>query len=233
MNYLAHARHLLAADADPYEVAGVAVPDWLGVADRRTKCRSRDATRFQDDPDPRVAAIARGVVRHHADDAWFHESPAFGRLSLDFAKRFRVHLGEATSMRPWFLGHILVELLLDDELSTRRPDALERYYELVASVDAELVADTVRRMSGRDPGRLAEFIGRFVEAQFLRDYRDDARLTHRLSQVMQRVGLDPLPEAFVELLPECRAAVAEDYASLIDSADESPAPAQTDGQPRA
>lgn len=212
MNYLAHSRDLLAKPAPSsdaqamlaYEVAGAAVPDWLGVAAKRTKCRTRQAAPFLPSADPRLAALARGVVRHHADDAWFHETPAFGRLSLDFARRIRLALGEQTSMRPWFLGHVVVELLLDDALSRRTPGLLPRYYDMVASIDAEWVARSVEQMAGRDAGRLAEFIERFVEARFLADYADDDRLAWRLSQVMQRVGLDALPAAFPPLLPAMR-----------------------------
>ncbi|MEN0111930.1 MAG: hypothetical protein AAF805_14520, partial [Planctomycetota bacterium] len=204
--------------ADPqwlaYEVVGAAVPDLLGVAEKRTKCRTRHAQPHLGAADPRLAALARGVVRHHADDAWFHEAPAFGRLSLAFAKRVRVELAEQTSMRPWFLGHVAVELLLDDELARRTPGMLDRYYERFASVDAAWVAGAVETMAGRGVGRLAEFIERFAEVRFLADYADDERLAYRLSQVMQRVGLDALPTAFVSLLPTMREDVAASVGEL-------------------
>lgn len=216
MNYLAHAWPLLAADEpDPYELAGVAVPDWLGVVARRTKCRSRAAAPYTSDADPRIAALARGVCRHHADDAWFHDSPEFGRLSLGFAKTIRESLDEAKTMRPWFLGHVLVELLLDDALAAREPGRLDRYYDAVGRVDPAWVADRVARFAQRDVGRLADFIERFVEVRFLEDYADDARLTFRLNQVMQRVRLEPLPERFAELLPPMRGAVGASVDALL------------------
>ena len=110
MNYLAHS---LACFDDPYQLAGAAVPDWLGLTRPRLRCRSRQAAPFADSDDPCVAAIARGVLRHHADDAWFHETDAFCILSLEFARRVRGVTGDVDGMRPSFLGHILVELLLD------------------------------------------------------------------------------------------------------------------------
>lgn len=218
MNYLAHAWSFLRhGDADPYELAGVAVPDWLGVAARRTKCRSRDAAPHLRSDDRRLAALSRGVCRHHADDAWFHDSPTFGELSLAFAKTLREELGESTSMRPWFLGHILVELLLDDELARREPGLLDWYYEIIARADATWVASHVARMSGREVGRLADFIGRYVEVRFLADYRDDGPLVMRLNQVMGRVGLDALPAEFTPLLAGFRGAIADSFDSLLDN----------------
>lgn len=217
MNYLAHAWSFLRdGSADPYELAGIAVPDWLCVASRRTKCRSRDAAPHLDSDDAQLAALARGVCQHHADDAWFHESPAFGKLSLGFAKTLREELGESTSMRPWFLGHILVELLLDDELAQREPGLLDWYYELMACVDGAWVAESIERMAGRDVGKLAHFVDRFVEVRFLADYRNDDTLVVRLNQVMTRVRLDVLPAAFTPLLAGFRLAVAASFEELIN-----------------
>ena len=39
--------------------------------------RSRQAAPFLDSPDPRMASLAAGVVRHHHDDGWFHATLAF------------------------------------------------------------------------------------------------------------------------------------------------------------
>ncbi len=215
MNYLAHAAPLLTPQADPYLVAGVAVPDWLGVAARRTKCRSKHAAPFLADPDPRVASLARGVMRHHADDAWFHESAAFARLSLEFARRIREAFADASGVRPWFLGHVLVELLLDAELDRRSPGLLDHYYRVMAKVDASLVAHRIEAMAGRSVGRLAEFIPRYVEVRFLADYVDDDRLTFRLGQVCERVGLPPLSPQLAPLLPAMRADVRTHADELV------------------
>jgi hypothetical protein len=187
----------------------VATPDWLNVAARRTKCRTRHAEPFFNDPDPRVAGLARGVARHHADDAWFHESRAFTELSLGFSKQLRQAFGEASGMRPWFLGHILVELLLDDVLIAQQPARLEDYYAVIAELDGEFVAETIEQMTGRPVGELAKFIDRFGEIRFLADYADNDRLTFRLNQVLKRVGLAELPPAFPAQLPEMRRAVRE------------------------
>src|SRR6185437_2872330 len=63
MNYLAHGWRFA---AEPYVLAGTAAPDWLSVIDRKTRLRSRTAAQFVDDADPVLAAVARGVVQHHA-----------------------------------------------------------------------------------------------------------------------------------------------------------------------
>ena len=212
MNYLAHS---LACLHDPYEVAGAAVPDWLCMTRPRLRCRSRHARPSVDHADPVTASIARGVVRHHADDDWFHQTAAFGDLSMELARQVRRVTSDADGMRPSFLGHILVELLLDATIHAEQPETLDRYYEALAAADATTVAATVGEMAGVDAAPLAPIIERFIELRFLYDYADDALLLFRLNQVMRRVGLPELPERFTTMLPEARQLVAANRDELL------------------
>lgn len=216
MNYFAHALpHLEAPSPDAYLLAGVAAPDWLNVTAKKTKCRTRHAEAFFEDPDPRLASLARGVARHHWDDAWFHDTRAFNELSLLFAKQVRDAFDDTSGMRPWFLGHVLVELLLDDALIESAPHQLDAYYGVMDSLDAEFVARSIETMCGRQVGELAWFIDRYRQVRFLADYSDDQRLCMRLNQVMSRVGLDELPLDFPKLLPAMRAAVTARRDELV------------------
>lgn len=210
MNYFAHAHPWLEQQQlDPYWLAGLAVPDWLPVAARRTKCRTKHVEPALDDANASRQALARGVAQHHADDGAFHEARAFVELSTTFSRAIVEHCHESTDLRASFLGHILVELLLDDTLIARDPKRLNRYYELMGALDAAWVADEIEQFCGRSVGRLAEFIDKFVEIRFLADYAEDRLLVFRLNQVMQRVGLNQLPASLAELLPSFRQQVAE------------------------
>jgi hypothetical protein len=211
MNYLAHS---LACLDDPYEVAGAAIPDWLGMTRPRLRCRSRHALPFVDAADQRLAAVARGVVRHHADDDWFHQTAAFGDLTLELARRIRAATGDSDGMRPSFLGHILVELLLDAAIMADDHSQVDRYYEALAEVEPTIIAQGVSLMTGADAAPLASIIERFIAMRFLYDYADDQSLTFRLNQVMRRVGLNELPSAFGDVLPGARQLVAANRLAL-------------------
>jgi hypothetical protein len=212
MNYLAHG---IAALEDPYQTAGVAVPDWLGHTRPRLRCRSRHAAPLVEADDLVVATVARGVCRHHAEDGWFHATPAFGELSIDFSRRIRHATSDADDMRPSFLGHILVELLLDAELMEQDPTCADRYYAALAEVDAAVVADAIGGMIDTDASPLARIIDRFREMRFLYDYLDDAQLTFRLNQVMRRVNLCELPASFAVVLPPARRLVHRHADALL------------------
>ncbi len=216
MNYLAHAYATLQQpEPNGYYLAGLATPDWLNVTARRVKCRSRHAEPYLDHADPQLAALARGVRQHHADDGAFHELPAFNELSLEFARQIRDALGDNTGMRPWFVGHVLVELLLDWALIADSPEMLERYYAAMAKIDAAWVAAAIEKFCGQSPGELAWFIGRFVEVRFLADYADDTRLCYRMNQVLSRVGLPELPAEFAGILPGMRKLVVARHQELL------------------
>lgn len=214
MNYFAHGCRFV---ADPYYLAGTAVPDWLNVGDRKAgvRARSKQAALLADDADPQVRALARGIMRHHTDDGWFHETPAFAELSWRFTAEIRDRLEPDPGLRPSFLGHILIELLLDAELIADDPSRLDAYYRALEEVDADHVMATVNRISARPAEKLAEVIRMFREIQFLRDYVADGPLLTRLNGVLKRVGLAQLPDAFVAYLPSARLAVREHRDGLL------------------
>lgn len=212
MNYLAHGRHFT---HDPYFLAGTAAPDWLSVIDRRMRLRSKTVTHFTADTDPQLAAFARGVMQHHADDDWFHQQRAFVELSLQFTLQIRDLLAPDDGFRPSFVGHILVELLMDACLDEDNPQLLPSYYAALNQLDAELLQRHINALATKQTDLLATFIPRFQAERFLADYRKDERLLHRLNQVMRRAKLPLLPETFLEVLPAARAGVRERLNELL------------------
>lgn len=212
MNYFAHGYRYL---DQPYFLAGTAVPDWLAVIDRRVRARARVARLWTADPDPHVAAVAAGVVRHHEDDHRFHGTRAFAELSLELTVAIRTLLADDPGFRPSFLGHILVEILLDRELIAADPPRLDRYYEALETPDPAVVSAAVHRLTNGPVPTLAQMISLFCVERFLYDYLDDAKLLSRLNRVMRRVKLPPLPPEFLGFLPEARRRVGERHQELL------------------
>ncbi|MEQ8790738.1 MAG: hypothetical protein RIC55_30855 [Pirellulaceae bacterium] len=212
MNYFAHGRHYT---NDPYFLAGTAVPDWLSVVDRKVRARRKNAARFVEDEDPRVAALARGVVQHHHDDDWFHQTRAFVELNLEFTVAIRDRLGADAGFRPSFLGHILVEILLDAVLIEEQPERLDAYYAAMRQLDPQLVGEAVNQMATQTTPLLAALLPRFSAERFLYDYADDGKLLWRLNHVMRRVKLPQLPASLGEYFPEARRRVGERRPELL------------------
>lgn len=213
MNYFAHALPFLDR---PYFAAGTAVPDWLTVADRGARVRPKSAERLADAPHPETASVARGILQHIRDDRRFHQGRAFAELSLELTASVRDALGADAGFQPAFLGHLLVEVLLDASLVAEDPARLETYYRALDSVDALLVERAVNRMASRPTERLAAMISRFRRERILRDYLEDGKLLMRLNQVMRRVKFGPLPDRFREVLPEARRLVEACKSDLLE-----------------
>ena len=162
-----------------------------------------------------MAAVARGVVQHHADDAWFHATPAFNELSLAFAVEIRDALPGDEGFRPSFLGHILVELLLDAALTEDEPRRLDDYYAALAALDPAATEAAIDRLATRPTEQVAALIPRFIAERFLYDYLDDGKLLTRLNHVMRRVGLPQLPDSLAGLFPAMRQRVRERMTELL------------------
>jgi len=201
MNYFAHALPFLDR---PYFMAGTAVPDWLTVVDRKVRLRLRHVKPFLDAADSPITEVAGGVLQHLADDAQFHQSRAFVETSLELTARASKALGAEQSLRPRFLGHLLLEVLLDASLVADNPGKMEEYYRVLGSLDPRLIERLINRMAPRPTDRLAAMISEFCLLRILSDYAEDGKLMWRLNQVMRRLGLDQLPDRFAEILPGAR-----------------------------
>ncbi|MCA9049061.1 MAG: hypothetical protein KDA89_10065 [Planctomycetaceae bacterium] len=213
MNYLAHGFRFL---QQPLFLAGTAVPDWLSVVNRRVRARQRLVAPVVATTDCCVTReVGSGILQHHRDDDLFHRSETFQRLEAEFSQMFRQVMPDPYDHRPGFLGHILVELLLDATLADRHTSLLDDFYAAMAEVDENAVQRAVNMMATQPTDQLARFIRVFRTERFLYDYLDDRRLLLRLNQVMRRVQLPPLNDDLLPILNHARIIVTARAADLL------------------
>lgn len=198
-----------------YFAVGCCLPDWLSACDRKCRVREKSALGFVDDPDPIVASTARGVVQHHRDDEWFHKTPIFNKLILDYAVELRELFGNERTMRPGFVGHVVVELFLDAYLHARNPGKMEQFYELVATVDVRQIQSAINLFATKRTEKLAGEIERFCRARYLFDYDTDEGVVYRINRVFQRIKLQPLDERIFDWMPQARQQVYDNAADLL------------------
>ena len=213
MNYFAHGIRFLDR---PYFMAGTAVPDWLSVADRRVRMRTKRIEPLlpQWPAGSPEADVASGILQHLSDDDWFHTTLGFHAVTGQMADLFRQTLPTDKFLNG-FLGHIVTELLIDAELSQRHPGHLDQYYAAMQQVDPHVVQQVVNACGRDATERLAPFIPLFIAERFLHDYHDSTKLLRRLNQVMQRVKLEPLPLSVIEVLDAGRTLVAQNLPRLL------------------
>lgn len=213
MNYLAHGIRFLGR---PYFLAGTCAPDWLSAMDRSVRLRTKSAAPFMEDADLQLAEFARGVVQHLEDDDWFHGTRGFAEVTGDLAAAFRRAIGSDHPTPCNFLGHIVMEMLLDAELVRRNPGVLNGYYEALSAVDPGVVEDSINRCAARgQTTRAREFIPLFIAERFLADYIETSGLAYRLNQVLRRVKLIPLPESAASAIEVGRQLVHDRFEDLL------------------
>ena len=212
MNYFAHSLRFLDR---PYFVVGTNVPDWLSVVDRQVRMRSKLVEPFMLNDGSIQSEVAAGVWQHLDDDRWFHQTRAFTELSADLAVAFRKALAPDESLRAGFLGHIVTELLIDAELIERHPGQIERYYEVLRSVEPLAVQQAINAMAKQPTEQIVPLIPRFIDERFIPDYLADDRLLHRLNQVMKRVKLPPLPAEAESVLRLARPLIGDRMSDLL------------------
>lgn len=190
----------------------------LNVVNRRARVRSRQISARLPDLHGVDREVAEGIQKHLDDDRWFHGTAAFYQVTATIAESFRRQLAESDSWRCGFLGHIVMELLLDAVLVEQDRSLLNRYYDLFAEVQFEQVESVVSVLATNDVSGLATMLERFVQERFLEDYLDDRRLLFRLNQVMKRINLAPLPECTLETLTFGRHVVRTEVGQLLPEA---------------
>lgn len=212
MNGFTHALPFL---EDAYFAVGCCLPDWLSICDRGCRVREKNAIQFVDDNDPIVSAVAQGIVQHHQDDTWFHATPVFNKLILDFSVELKQLFGNERTMRPGFVGHILVELLLDAFLSSKHPGKMEFFYQQVAEVESKSIQMAINLFATHPTDRLVSEIDRFVIVRYWFDYATDEGVIYRINQVLRRVRLEPLDDRVLDWVPAARRRVYENAAGLL------------------
>ena len=207
--------HALPHLDDPYYAVGVCLPDWLSACDRKCRAREKNALMFADDKDPIVAKTAKGVVQHHQDDDWFHKTPAFNELMLNFGMELKEVFGKERTMRPAFIGHVLVELFLDAYLHAQNPGKLDYFYDQVKTVDRESIQQALNRFATRPTEKLAAEIERFARVKYLYDYETDKGTIFRINKVFRALKLELIGDEVFEWMPGARQRVYDRASELL------------------
>lgn len=177
--------------------------------------RSKRVQPFVDHSNSRQDQFARGVLQHLQDDDWFHQTITFYDLSGKLARMFGELDLPSERFYPGFLGHIVIEILLDAILIEKFPGKIEEYYDAINEVDPQEIERAVNLMGTNTTDRLAPLIPRFSSERFLEDYLIPEKLLFRLNQVMKRVKLSSLPDHTTEILVEGKQMVEQSWRDLL------------------
>ena len=217
MNFLSHAIPYLTSSnfSSPLLAVSTGIPDWLTVVDRKIRARGKLAEQHVNSVDSDLSDVAKGILLHISDDRWFHGTQAFVETNMELAIQLRDQLPGDAGFRPSFVGHILIEMLLDGLWIRDDRAHAEDYYAAIRQASPSTIERCVNVITGKPTTKLAAVIERFAEIQFLYDYLDHEKLLMRLNQVMNRVGLPALPDTIARWLPEAQDLVESRRGQLL------------------
>jgi hypothetical protein len=164
-------------------------------------------------------SILRGWRRHLAVDRHFHNSQFFQKHTHAIRDLIIPALQDSV-VRPSFLAHISLELMLDSTLLTENQVDAEDLYVHLRQADRKLVQQFLEINNLDDTVHFFTFFEKFIQANYLNSYRESHNLMYALNRICMRIWKDPLNEKQMqdlsEILGEYHESVRKNYMEIYD-----------------
>ena len=154
-----------------------------------------------------------------AVDRHFHNSQFFHKHTHAIRDLIIPALKDSV-VRPSFLAHISLELMLDSTLLTENHLDAEDLYVHLRQADRLLLQRFLERNNLDDTAHFFTFFEKFIQANYLNSYRESQNLMYALNRICMRVWKDPLNETQIQnlsaILKEYHESLQEDYMEIYD-----------------
>ena len=185
MNFLSH--YYFDRDVtNCYHILGTVMPDLLKNADKNVIIRPEKITYHGAE----MRSIAEGWHKHIEVDRYFHSSDFFLHHSHQL-KKVLIPVIEGSRVKPFFLGHIALELLLDNLLLTTGIVSVSGFYDHLAGCDLSIVEEFLNIAGLTDTDRFFRFFGGFKRDEYLHTYAETHQIAYALKRICMRVWTDP------------------------------------------
>ena len=190
MNFLSHF-YFDRYSEDPHLVLGTVLPDLVKNARKDRNIHPEKNEHLFASPSEK--AILDGWKRHLKVDRHFHNSGFF----IEHTRQIRKAITPALSnsiVRPSFLAHIALELLLDSNLLIMEHVRTNDFYSHLRESDREAVKSFLRLNKLDDTDHFFIFYDKFINSGYLENYREHHNLVYALKRVCMRIWDNPLTD---------------------------------------
>lgn len=146
-------------------------------------------------------AILTGWKRHLKVDQLFHSS-AFFFTETAKLKQLLLPILADSPVRPSFLAHIGVELLLDHLLIENQKIKIADFYDHLENVDQAILTDFLKKAQCPDVDHFFKFFNSFKSSRYLLSYQKLENISYALQRICMRLWAHPFTEETVLLLTE-------------------------------
>lgn len=217
MNFLSH-YYFDRNSTNPNLVLGTVLPDLVKNAhkDWNFYPQKNEALFIADEQQHQ---LLQGWKRHLAVDAVFHSSVFFYTETAKLKQLLLPILGDSP-VRPSFLAHIGLELLLDHLLVTNRTINTNAFYGHLEKVDDEVLLHFLQQCGCTDTDRFFGFFNSFKSSRYLLSYQKLENISYALQRICMRLWTHPFSETTVALLTEqlevYKTILEKNYLSIFD-----------------
>jgi hypothetical protein len=148
-----------------------------------------------------LSAILLGWKRHLDVDLQFHTSSFFND-EMAILKNQLIPILSNSPVRPSFLAHIGVELILDHLLTINAKININKFYDQLGNVEDEALQLFLKYcgISNADP--FFKFFNSFKSSRYLFSYQKLENISYALQRICMRLWAHPFDEATMNLLTQ-------------------------------
>jgi acyl carrier protein phosphodiesterase len=199
MNFLSHF-YFERANPDEYMVIGTVLPDLVKNASKDSNLYPQKKEELFVN-DPAQHSILKGWKRHLEVDLLFHSSIFFQEETTKLKQLLLPILGDSP-VRPSFLAHIGVELVLDHLLVENASIAINLFYNHLNKVDDEILQDFLQKCGFESNDHFFKFLNSFRSSKYLLSYQKLENISYALQRICMRLWAHPFHEITLGLLTE-------------------------------
>lgn len=216
MNFLSH-YYFEQQELDSHLVIGIVLPDFLKNANKDWSLNPQKEEHLFLDV-PAEASILRGWKRHLEVDRLFHSSDFFISQTA-MLKQLILPAMHSGPVKPFFLAHIGLELVLDHLLTIEGLVNINRFYEQLQQANSPSLQDFLYKAGVTDMALFLKFLNGFISSRYLLSYQKIENITYALNRICMRLWKDPFTEAQLKELTESLIAYREtlkgDYMTIF------------------
>lgn len=185
MNFLSH-YYFDRDTTDCYFTLGTVLPDLLKNADKTIILHPEKLVHAN----PQVNSIIQGWNKHLLVDKHFHNAEFFLHHSHTL-KNLLTPAIVGSPVKPFFLGHIAIELILDNLLLTTNKISVGDFYDHLDNCSENVIGEFLQFAGLENREVFFKFYDGFKKSRYLNTYSDLTQVTYALKRICMRVWRDP------------------------------------------
>ena len=214
MNFLSH-YYFDRDTTDCYFTLGTVLPDLLKNADKTIVLHPEKLVHA----DAKVNSIIQGWNKHLLVDKHFHSADFFLTHSHNLKKLLAPVIVESP-VKPFFLGHIAIELILDNLLITTNEIIVSDFYDHLDNCELAIIREFLVFAEMKNPDVFFKFYEEFKRSRYLNTYINIDQITYALKRICMRVWRNPFtPQQETEMtgiLLDYRLGLIADFMSIYN-----------------